>query len=138
VCYAASKEARMTDEVETLPIQGKTICEIQDRRRDTTPDLENDELVFRCADGTSYRMTHYQDCCENVRVEEVIGDLADLLDAPLLLAEERRREIDEDELWTFYEFRTPKGSVTIRWCGQSEYYSVSVDFDEITPARPRQ
>jgi len=92
------------------------------------------ELAFILADGRHLRMCHYQDCCEDVRIEEIIGDLNDLLDSPVLIAEERVNTSGQNacghETWTFYELATIKGSVTIRWFGQSNgYYSESVDLD---------
>lgn len=101
-----------------------------------------DEIIFTCSDGSVYQQCHEQDCCENVSIEEVIGDFDDLLNQPLL---DVREEISHDEdvrdgmyneshTWTFYILRTEKGSVTIRWLGSSNgYYSESVDFYQITP-----
>lgn len=83
------------------------------------------------------RMFHYQDCCEGVEVDDVIGDIADLVGEIVLVAEERInpdnapiREDDDSYTWTFYELATIKGSVTIRWYGSSNgYYSESVDIE---------
>lgn len=99
--------------------------------------IENngDEITFICNNGRRFKMFHQQDCCEIVSVEEIIGDLDDLIGTPIILAEERtQRDTDADEsgTWTFYEFRTIKGSVTIRWYGSSNgYYSESVNIDEV-------
>lgn len=93
----------------------------------------DDELYFTTTDGTTYKMFHYQDCCELVYIEDIIGDLGDLIGAPLLMAEEVTERGREDnwksQTWTFYKFATLKGYVTIRWLGESNgYYSESVDF----------
>jgi len=125
-------------------LEGKTLVDID-------VDKLVDVITFTEDTGARYRCQHYQDCCESVFIENVNGDINDLLNTPIILAEERTSEIetkemelerllkqerapsvDEDELWTFYELRTIKGSVTIRWNGSSNgYYSVSVDFDRV-------
>lgn len=112
---------------------GKTVLEI-------SPEKYTDELLFRTEDGKNFKMYHSQDCCEGVSIEDIVGDLKDLVGSPILRAEERtnRTDIKEQEYaddsftWTFYELATIKGSVTIRWYGSSNgYYSEGVDFEEI-------
>lgn len=83
-------------------------------------------------------MFHGQDCCEEVWLEDIIGDLDDLVGSPILKAEKRTDEnlppvenSDFSYTWTFYEFATIKGSVTLRWFGTSNgYYSEDVDVEE--------
>ena len=100
---------------------GKTLISIEQNK-------DGDEILFTTNTGEKYKMFHYQDCCESVMIEDVVGDYDDLLNTPILVAEERSYE-DENATWTFYKFRTIKGSVTIRWCGESNgYYSEKVDF----------
>ena len=90
------------------------------------------EIVFKTAEET-YLMYHEQDCCECVQIEDVIGDLTDLIGSPITMAEGVTREGEEDDwgtsTWTFYKLATNKGFVTIRWLGESNgYYSEEVDF----------
>jgi hypothetical protein len=116
---------------------GKTIVNIEGK-------VGDGQLTFFMEDGKKYTMLHYDDCCEYVRVEDIAGDLGDLIGSPLLAAEESTSRIGldgkvsdesmcESFTWTFYKFATLKGYVTIRWLGESNgYYSESVTIEEIT------
>ncbi len=134
---------------ETLDeIVGKTIIRLDGGE-------ESEHLKFYMSDGSVYNQEHHQDCCESVHIEDICGDLEDLIGSPLLQAEEvtyssdeegkdewpegiRPEDKKEDDYWddsytwTFYKFATIKGSVTVRWFGSSNgYYSESVSFDKI-------
>ncbi len=110
---------------------GKTLSKVENR---------NDEaIVFTTVDGESYQLWHSQDCCESVTVEDICGDLNDLVGSPILQAEENSSndnppgvpvpEYQDSFTWTFYRLATMKGSVVIRWYGTSNgYYSESVSF----------
>ena len=95
---------------------------------------ENTELVFENA-TERFVFFHQQDCCEHVSIEDVCGELQDLVGEPLLMAEEVEGQtpVDFDEAdhesvtWTFYKFATRKGYVDVRWLGESNgYYSEGV------------
>lgn len=120
-------------------LRGLTITDVSGLRR------ESDEVIIRTVEGRSFRMLHHQDCCEWVYVEDVCGDLRDIIGEEVLLAEEVVSYGDEagcppapggweseSSTWTFYKLATIKGGMTIRWYGSSNgYYSESVDFEEI-------
>lgn len=99
---------------------------------------DEDRIVFETNSGKKFLMSHHQDCCESVVIDDVCGDLDDLIGSPVLIAEERSHspeydDGDDSQTWTFYELATNKGSVTIRWYGTSNgYYSESVSFEEIS------
>lgn len=99
----------------------------------------SDYITFTEKSGREFIMYHDQDCCESVTLAEVIGDVSDLIDTPILYFSadsETASEVDignkyDTGTWTFYNFRTIKGSVTLRWLGTSNgYYSERVDFKE--------
>ena len=103
----------------------------------------NDEIIFVEDSGKKYRMYHDQNCCESVSIEDICGNLDDLIGSPIIRASEDSNsethpkgfipEYEPDSFtWTFYNIATAKGHVTIRWYGESNgYYSESVDFEEI-------
>lgn len=94
--------------------------------------IEDRELHFYFDDGDVYYMLHHQDCCESVYLEDIVGNLEDLLNSPLLVARERTNTDSVNhgvDTWTFYELSTIKGSVVLRWYGTSNgYYSTNVSF----------
>jgi len=115
---------------------GETLSKIEN--------LDNEELIFTLANGEKYKLYHESDCCESVTIEEIIGDLNDLIGSPIIQAEEVIHEQDfnpkgvkipeyqDSFTWTFYKLATAKGFVTIRWYGESNgYYSETVDFVKI-------
>jgi hypothetical protein len=117
-------------------LQGKTLTKVEK--------IGDDRIRFEADDGKFYDLYHAQDCCESVVVDDICGDLADLVGTPILLAEEAVSDnppetpagctpSDESNTWTFYKLRTIKGSVDIRWHGSSNgYYSEGVDFAEMS------
>ena len=108
---------------------GKTFVQV-------TGAVGNFDLLFETANGERFMFSHQQDCCERVDINDIVGDLEDLVGEPLLLAEQVEGEtpVDFDEgdhesvTWTFYKFATRKGYVDVRWLGESNgYYSERVD-----------
>lgn len=120
------------EEVPFESILGKTFTKVKYNKQDEAIYFyENDNK-------TVYTLCHEQDCCESVTVEDICGDLSDLENSPILVAEvvtndklpaPTKQQQDVSELWTFYKLATIKGSVDIRWFGSSNgWYSVEVSF----------
>lgn len=121
--------------LEVKELIGKILTEIN-------VDMEQDEIIFTCDNGDKYKMYHDQDCCESVVIDDINGDINDLIDSPILVAEElisdeNQTDVDIPEYqdsftWTFYKLATIKGYVDIRWYGGSNgYYSERVDFEKM-------
>ena len=119
------------DKVEFKELVGKTFTRVH-------RGLDNGDDVVYFGGAESFRMLHQQDCCEYVGIEDIEGNLEDLENSPILRAEKTPNSDDgpksdmgyEDDCftWTYYNIRTVKGSVNIRWYGSSNgYYSEDVD-----------
>ena len=120
------------EEVDIDVLKGKTLKAIvRDGDR---------SITFVVDDGTRYRMFHDQDCCESVLIDDVVGDLQDLVGEPIFMAEQvssddrgslKGKEHADSYTWTFYKLATRKGFVDIRWYGESNgYYSESVEIEK--------
>jgi len=114
---------------------GLTLKEINVVRDNADAD---DKILFLTSCNRKFIMHHSQDCCEFVYIEDIVGDLDDLIGSPILMAEEvssnenPKEQYNDSFTWTFYKIATIKGNVTIRWYGTSNgYYSESVDFEEV-------
>ena len=115
-------------EVDFSELKGKVFSDIKGLS-------EGSEIVgFYIGDKLAYVLAHLQECCESVSIEDVCGDINDIIGSEILMAEEasnndggRLSEYDESYTWTFYKLATIKGYVTIRWYGTSNgYYGESV------------
>jgi hypothetical protein len=61
--------------VQFSDLVGKTISSIDG--------LEGDDLItLKTTEGEVYQMYHSQDCCEQVRIEEIHGDIEDIIGLP--------------------------------------------------------
>lgn len=105
--------------------------------------LRSEHVTLVTADGRQYVMYHSQDCCESVDIDDINGNVEDLLHTPILLAEQNGNDMQkpetraeghygDSETWTFYRLTTIKGSVVIRWYGSSNgYYCETPDFKRV-------
>ena len=111
----------------------------------TKIEQEDEQLIFDTSTGEKYTLKHNQECCENVYIEDINGDLNDLVGTPILFAEksvssDNALSNDHDSFtWTFFKLSTIKGSVTIRFYGESNgYYSEDATLYKIEPPKEHQ
>jgi len=58
---------------------GQTFVEV-------TGSVGDGEMVFVTEDGQRFIFAHWQNCCESVDINDIVGDLQDLVGEPLLVA----------------------------------------------------
>lgn len=98
-------------------------------------DIHYDDEIFQILTETHiFTLYHESDCCEHVYLQDIVGEVSDLIGNEILKAEESTSDEnplccgEESFTWTFYKFATIKGYVDLRWYGSSNgYYSESVD-----------
>ena len=84
-------------------LKGKTLTKI-------TGDKGDEQMYFTTSEGEMYRLIYHHDCCADCSIEDICGDLSDLIGNPILVAEEVD-DVDEGSLceydlsytWVFYK-----------------------------------
>ena len=120
------------EHLKDINLLGKTIIGIDGMSR------YSEKITITFNDG-SILIMNSPDTYSNVSVEDVCGDLEDLIGSPLQRAEEvnnlnmpAKDAYTTSFTWTFYKFATEKGYVDIRWYGTSNgYYSEKCSLDYI-------
>ena len=122
--------------VDIAELIGKTISDLY---------VYDDEIQFFCTTGEVYKMYHEPDCCESVYIDDICGEIKEIVGETILEAYEVENHLklgplnkyDESYTWTFYRIRTMNNTIVIRWYGTSNgYYSESVDFIKLKEADP--
>jgi hypothetical protein len=127
------------DRVKFEDMVGKTFTDV---RKIESGLADSDAILFTVSDSEQYAMLYYEDCCASCSIEDICGDLRDLVGSPIVRAEENGSEEPENLpsieehpesfTWTFYRIGTAKGTVVIRWYGSSNgYYSESAEFEKV-------
>lgn len=120
-------------ETDISELKGKTLTAIYGLEKDS------EFVAFYASDGSVYKMKHTRDCCESVEIDDVCGNVEDLIGSEIVVAEansnskeegaQPKHKSDKSYTWTFYKLATMKGYVDIRWYGESNgYYSEAVEF----------
>jgi hypothetical protein len=129
------------------------ICLIGQTLKAFEADTSENRVKITTESGKQYLLYYSQDCCENVKIESIQGYLSHLVGAPILEVTEKilsggdgngdgfdwpddlpkgpDHYQPESYTWTTFTFTTSKGTVRVRWYGESNgYYSESVSFCE--------
>jgi len=123
----------MTNDFFTL--KGQIVRKIQ---------ASNGDSLHILTDKYEYNLYHAQDCCENVRLVDVIGDVDNILNEEIIFAEEDSGandpawhtgyNYDDHHTWTKFVLGTKNANVEFWFLGESNgYYSehISIKVEEI-------
>lgn len=112
---------------------GKTVVYVEGLGRNS------EKVIFIFSDGTKARLIYHQDCCASCSIEDICGNVVDLINSPILKAEEVSSndnppgievEYQDSFTWTFYHISTARGTVSLRWYGGSNgFYSEKASFE---------
>jgi hypothetical protein len=99
----------------------------------------NSSCVYFNTEKYIFTMFHEPQCCESIYIDDICGDISDILNTPIIAAYESFKEknffsskigeLSPHDNWTFYNIATVKGDLSIIWRGEQSNYS---SFVEIT------
>lgn len=112
-------------------LAGQTILQIEGLEKNS------DEVTIYTEETSGkvkHTFYHNQDCCESVYLSDYDVTSDSLVGGKILSVNEIEEEGESDwgsSTWTFYTVETDKGTLWMRWNGESNgYYSESVDFKQ--------
>lgn len=112
-------------ETELKDLIGKKIINIEGLSKGS------EQVTIYCEDHTYMMMGKIDDHVNESIIDDVIGDVNDLLGSTILIAETTQGS-DSLHNWTFYKISTRNGYVDIRWYGDDDnidyQYAARVDF----------
>lgn len=101
----------------------------------------DDEITIETSDGNEYLIRHEQNCCETVHLDRWIGNVADILNEVITLAEDdhddpdwadNREYGDDSHTWSAYYLETSKGRLELWFLGESNgCYVESMSFIKV-------
>lgn len=105
---------------------GKIIASVEGLKKNSDADVK-----IHFTDGSFFWMKHFQDCCENVYLVDIDGEI-NAGDVWQGFDERSERQVSVEDYdsstWTFYTLHTSSGYVWLRFIGESNgYYSEGVD-----------
>lgn len=104
-------------------LEGKTISKI------TGVEVNSREIYIETSNGEKYQFYHSQDCCESVSVEDVQGNINNILNTPIKRFTETITRGGDSWTRTRHRITTEKGSLVIIWLGESNgWYNEDVTF----------
>lgn len=116
-----------------IPGQHRSISEFEQLQGMTITAVvykEDNESLLIHLNTHVLEMIHHQDCCETVYLADVVGEPEDLIGYPLIEVSESTVDIGNSDISStasYYNFKTVKASVQLRWVGESNgYYSETV------------
>jgi hypothetical protein len=117
----------MYDTVNFFELKGQTII-----------DIVVGDATYITTNTGKYQIYHLQDCCESVSHYKTIGNVEDIIDSPITLAEDDYGDPDwydgtyyDSHTWTSFFLETVKGRVELWFLGESNgYYSETMRIEK--------
>lgn len=120
--------------VSDTPVDFSSLKGLHLEKIEVLKDKNNIDVIMFYTKDKTFCMYHQQDCCEQVHIEDICGNIKFLNNTEIYDAycsSNKGKKEDNTFTWTFYTIHTPKGSLTIRWYGESNgYYSEIVSLIE--------
>lgn len=104
---------------------------------------DQDAIYFELENDTLVIFKHNRECCEEVNIKDIVGNLRDLIGEPLLEAEvvinENEGTRSDRQQNTFFKFTTCKANVNVSWFGTDNgYYSTTVSMRQVERSEVNQ